>query len=62
MIEDLGKGVLCIDTGYLRPGLAASFLLRDGDEAAIIETGTPRSTPRILSAMSLAGVAPEAVR
>lgn len=62
MIEDLGTGVYCIDTGYLRPGLAASFLLRDGEEAAIIETGTPRSVPRILKALSLAGVAPEAVR
>ena len=62
MIEDLGHGVHCIDTGYLRPGLAASFLVRDGDETAIIETGTPRSVGRILKAMSLAGVAPESVR
>ncbi len=62
MIEDLGNGVACIDTGYLRPGLAASFLLQDGGEAAIVETGTPRSVRRILKAMALAGVAPEAVR
>jgi len=62
MIEDLGHGVRCIDTGYLRPGLAASFLVQDGDETAIIETGTPRSVGRILKAMSLSGVAPESVR
>ena len=62
MIEDLGHGVHCIDTGYLRPGLAASFLVRDGDETAIIETGTPRTVGRILKAMSLAGVAPASGR
>ena len=62
MIEDLGHGVRCIDTGYLRPGLAASFLVQDDNETAIIETGTPRSVGRILKAMSLAGVAPESVR
>ena len=57
MIEAIGNGISCIDTGYLRPGLAASFLLQHGDEAAIIETGTPRSVGRILRGMAAAGVA-----
>ena len=62
MIEAIGHGISCIDTGYMRPGLAASFLLQHGDEAAIIETGAPRSVGRILRGMAAAGVAPESVR
>jgi glyoxylase-like metal-dependent hydrolase (beta-lactamase superfamily II) len=62
MLEALSHGISCIDTGYMRPGLACCYLLRDGDETAIIETGTARSVPRILAALAHAGVAPGSVR
>lgn len=62
MLETLSHGIHCIDTGYTRPGLACCYLLLDGAEAAIIETGTARSVPRVLAALAHAGVAPEAVR
>jgi glyoxylase-like metal-dependent hydrolase (beta-lactamase superfamily II) len=62
MIEALEHGITCIDTGYMRPGLAASYLVRDGEEVAIVETGTPLGVPRILRAMAACGVAPESVR
>lgn len=62
MIEELGDGVGCIDTGYARTGLAASYVIRDGGEAAIVETGTARAVPRILAALDGAGIAPQAVR
>ena len=62
MIEDLGEGVGCIDTGYARTGLAASYVLQDHGEVAIVETGTARALPRILAALDTAGVARESVR
>jgi glyoxylase-like metal-dependent hydrolase (beta-lactamase superfamily II) len=62
MLETLSHGIHCIDTGYTRPGLACCYLLVDGGEAAIIETGTARSVPRVLAALAHAGVAREAVR
>lgn len=62
MIEDLGQGIGCIDTGYARTGLAASYVIRDRGEVAIVETGTARALTRILEALEGAGIAAEAVR
>jgi glyoxylase-like metal-dependent hydrolase (beta-lactamase superfamily II) len=62
VIESLEHGIACIDTGYQRPGLAACYLVTDGGEAALIETGTAVSVPRILRALARCGVAPGAVR
>lgn len=62
MLEKLDNGIFCIDTGYTRPGLAACYLVIDDGEAALVETGTANSVPRILQALGSAGVAPSAVR
>lgn len=62
MHEVLDHGITCIETGYFRPGLAACYLLVDTGEAAVIETGTSHSVPRILRVLAQQGLAPEAVR
>ncbi|MBA4741578.1 MAG: MBL fold metallo-hydrolase [Azoarcus sp.] len=54
-------GVLAIDAGYGRDGLAAIHLVIHRGRAAIIDAGTPASVPRVFSALAAAGIAPENV-
>ncbi|MGD2172356.1 MAG: MBL fold metallo-hydrolase [Gammaproteobacteria bacterium] len=49
--EDLGHGVYCIDALYIQPRVASIYLLREGDEAAIIETGTSHSLDNVLATL-----------
>jgi len=49
--REIAPGVVLVDAGHLRPGLAASYLVRGGEGAAVIETGTALSVPRILAAL-----------
>ena len=62
MWHALEHGITCIDSGYIRDTLAACYLVRRGDEAAIIETGTSLSVPRVLAVLRAQGIAPEQVR
>lgn len=51
-----------IDTQYLgRTGLAAAFLITDGDRAAFVENNTVHAVPRMLQALAAAGLAPSQV-
>jgi glyoxylase-like metal-dependent hydrolase (beta-lactamase superfamily II) len=59
--QALGKGVTLIDTGYLRPAMAGVYLVREGGRAALIETGTARTLPRVLSALQALGVSTNSV-
>jgi glyoxylase-like metal-dependent hydrolase (beta-lactamase superfamily II) len=54
--REVAPGVLLVDTGHERPRLAASYLLRGAGSAAVVETGTARSAPRILAAIDAAGI------
>lgn len=58
----LGHGVVCIDAGYISPGLACFYLLRSGDDCAIIETGTSHSLANLEQSMSELGVAAQQIR
>jgi glyoxylase-like metal-dependent hydrolase (beta-lactamase superfamily II) len=54
-------GIHAIDTGFVRSGLAASYLVvRDG-RAAFIDTGTRQSVPNLLAGLAELGVPREAV-
>jgi glyoxylase-like metal-dependent hydrolase (beta-lactamase superfamily II) len=59
--REVAPGVFLIDTGYLRPGLAACYLLRGRDSFAVVETGHVHAVPRILAALRHLGAAREAV-
>jgi glyoxylase-like metal-dependent hydrolase (beta-lactamase superfamily II) len=59
--RQVAPGVVLVDSGYLAPGLAACYLLRGRDAAAVIETGTALSVPRVLAALSGQGISPEEV-
>lgn len=54
--EDLGHDITRIDTAMLREELAACYLLRGGDEFAIIETGTHHTVPIILDLLAERGI------
>lgn len=58
---DLIEGISCIDTGYYRPGLAASYLMVQGEQAAFIDTGTYHSVPVLLELLKNKGIQRENV-
>ncbi len=60
--RDLGHGISCIDTNYIRPDLACFYLLRAGDEFAVIETGTSHCAVTLLQVLDAMGVSVEQVR
>ncbi len=56
------RDVVTIDTHYLgEPGLAAAYLLVEGDRAAFVENNTTHAVPRLLAALKDAGLGPEQV-
>jgi len=52
---------ITIDTGYIRPGLCAAYLLVERGRAALIDCGTAASAGRVLAAIDAAGIAREMV-
>jgi hydroxyacylglutathione hydrolase len=60
-IADLGDGIHLIDAMYIRPGLAAMYLVVNRGRAAFVETGTSRSIPQALSALRVLGMSVEDV-
>lgn len=60
--HNLGHGITCIDSGYIRPNLAAIYLIEHKDDVAIIESGTSHSLSRVLTVLDNKNIAPEKVR
>ena len=54
-------GITLIDTGYIRPGLCAAYLVVEEGRAALIDCGTATCAQRVLDALDAAGVARDAV-
>lgn len=52
-------GVLTVDTGYLRSGLAAVHLIVQDGRAAVVDTGVNASVPRVLEALAASHVPPQ---
>lgn len=51
-----------IDCHYLdQPGVAAAYLLRDGQSAAFVDNNTTHAVPRLLAALGATGLGPEQV-
>lgn len=59
--REIAPGITLVDTGYMRPGVAASYVVRGDRSAAIVETATTPCAPRILAALAAAGLAPDDV-
>ena len=58
---DYEHGISAIDAGYNRPAQVAIHLLVEGQRAAFIDTGIPRSVPAALDALTGRGLTPEQV-
>ncbi|MEE4281319.1 MAG: MBL fold metallo-hydrolase [Pseudomonadales bacterium] len=58
----LSENLYCIDALYTGVGLACCYLLRDGDECALIETGTANSVGNILATLEVLNIAPSQMR
>jgi len=56
-VREVAPGVFLLDAGYVRPNLAACYLLKGRDSAAVVETGHVHAVPRILAALDEAGIA-----
>ncbi len=54
--EDLPFGITTIDTGYLRPGFAASHLIIEGEHAAFVDVGTSYSSAQFMEMLRLKGI------
>jgi len=54
--REVAPGVHLIETGYVRPGIAACYLVRGRDGAAVVETGNAAAVPRILAALDQVGL------
>lgn len=61
MLRPDARGIVAVDTLYVRPQLDAAHIVVDGGRAAIVDTGTQYSVPPILAALDALGVAREAV-
>ena len=60
-VERLDHGIHVVDTGFHRPRYDAAYLIVEKGRAAFIETGTNHAVPRLLAALDLVGLEPEAV-
>lgn len=60
-VQPVGAGIFAIDTGFHRPAFDAAYLIAEQGRGAYVDTGTNDSVPRLLAALDVAGVAPEAV-
>lgn len=54
--SSLTQDVHCIDALYIKPRVASIYLLRQGDEVAIIETGSFHSVPNVLATLQQLGI------
>lgn len=50
--QALGHGIYCIDSGYVEDEFAAIYLIQEGDEVAIVETGTFHTIPNVLEVLA----------
>ncbi len=59
--QDLGDGIVAIDTGFHRPVFDAAYLIVETGRAAFVDTGTNFAVPRLLATLESLGLAREAV-
>ncbi|AGA92287.1 Zn-dependent hydrolase, glyoxylase [Thioflavicoccus mobilis 8321] len=56
--HEIADGIYCIDTGLYRHGLAACYLVREGDRLAFVDNGTARTVPTLLGVIAELGLTP----
>jgi len=61
-VTDYGNGIVAIDSGYVRPVFDAIHLIEEGGCAALVDTGTNHSVPRVQAALDSRGLSRDSVR
>ncbi|MDX1497546.1 MAG: MBL fold metallo-hydrolase [Salinisphaeraceae bacterium] len=61
-LQKLSHDITRVDTAFQRPGFAACYLIRSGNKAAFVDTGTNYSVPNMLSALAEHDLEPEDVQ
>ncbi len=59
--QDLGHGIVAVDTGFHREQFDAAYLLMHGGRAAFIDTGTNFAVPRLLATLQALGLPADSV-
>ncbi|MCP4397684.1 MAG: MBL fold metallo-hydrolase [bacterium] len=59
---DLPFGITTIDTGFVRPGFDAGYLIVEGKEAAFVDVGISHSVPALRKVLQQRQIAPENVK
>lgn len=60
-VIDYGNGISAIDSGYVRPRFDAIHLIVEGRSAALVDTATNYSLPRVQSALDSKGLSADQV-
>jgi len=60
-VIDYDYGISAIDSGFLRPRLAAVHLIVEGGRAALVDTAVNATAPRVLEVLAAKGLRPEQV-
>lgn len=60
--ENYENGVFCVDSGYIQDQYCAIYLIVEGDEVAVIDTGTNRTFDRVLSVLEELGINDDQIR
>ncbi|HEY8538879.1 MAG TPA: MBL fold metallo-hydrolase [Steroidobacteraceae bacterium] len=60
-VHRLPHEIAVVDTGFVRDGLAASYIIRSNGHAAFVDTGTNHSVPRLLAALEALDLSREQV-
>lgn len=58
LFQDHAFGITTIDTGFIRPRFAASYLLIENNHAVYIDVGTSYSVPRLLEVLHQKNISP----
>lgn len=61
-IINYGDGIAAIDSGFIRPRLAAVHCIIEEDHVALVDTATNPSSIKVLAALAAHGVRPTQVK
>jgi glyoxylase-like metal-dependent hydrolase (beta-lactamase superfamily II) len=59
--EDYGNGIYCVESGYDGGGVAAIYIIRDGKNAAVVDTANNESLGRVTRALDELGIARDGI-
>ena len=54
-------GIYALDSGYIRPQLAAIHLIVEQGRVALVDTASAAALPRVLEALQILGLTPDCV-